>query len=66
VTQIIRKSNDTYRCDHTWAIPEQIAIAQAWQAFGADGKLQDAKLAARFDEFAQSLVENTQKLRSAA
>ncbi|MBW4582311.1 MAG: NAD(P)H-dependent oxidoreductase [Tildeniella nuda ZEHNDER 1965/U140] len=48
---------------HAWAIPEQIAIAQAWKAFGADGKLQDEKLSERFDQFAQSLVENTQKLR---
>ncbi|SRR5579883_594734 len=51
---------------HAWVIPEQIAIAQAWQAFGADGKLQDAKLSERLDEFAQSLVENTQKLRDGA
>ncbi len=48
---------------HTWVIPEHIAIGQAWQAFDADGKLQDAKLAERFDQFAQSLVENTRKLR---
>ena len=51
---------------HAWAIPEQIGIAQAWKAFAADGKLQDAKLSERFDEFAQSLVENTQKLRGVA
>lgn len=51
---------------HAWAIPEQIAIAQAWKAFGADGKLQDAKLSERFDQLAQSLVENTQKLRGVA
>ncbi|HEY9883543.1 MAG TPA: NAD(P)H-dependent oxidoreductase [Thermosynechococcaceae cyanobacterium] len=48
---------------HTWVIPEQIALGQAWQAFDADGKLQDAKLSERFDKFAQSLVENTRKLR---
>jgi FMN reductase len=48
---------------HTWVIPEQIALGQAWQAFDADGKLQDAKLSERFDQFAQSLVENTRKLR---
>ena len=48
---------------HTWVIPEQIALGQAWQAFDADGKLQDAKLSERFNQFAQSLVENTRKLR---
>lgn len=49
---------------HAWVIPEQIAIGQAWQAFGDDGKLLDEKLAQRFDGFAQSLVDNTRKLRS--
>jgi FMN reductase len=49
---------------HAWVIPDQIAIAQAWQAFGADGKLKDEKLSQRFDRFAESLVESTQKLRS--
>lgn len=48
---------------HAWVIPEQIAIGQAWKAFGADGKLLDEKLSQRFDQFAQSLVENTRKLR---
>lgn len=51
---------------HAWVIPEQVAIGQSWQAFGPDGKLQDAKLAQRFDQFAQSLMENTRKLRQAA
>ncbi|NJP09815.1 MAG: NAD(P)H-dependent oxidoreductase [Leptolyngbyaceae cyanobacterium RU_5_1] len=51
---------------HAWVIPEQVAIGQAWQAFGADGKLLDEKLSQRFDDFAQSLVENTTKLRQAA
>ena len=51
---------------HAWVIPEQIAIAQAWKAFDADGKLQDAKLSERFDQLAQSLVEHTQKLRNVA
>lgn len=49
---------------HAWTIPEQIAIGQAWNAFDEDGKLRDEKLSQRFDAFAQSLVENTQKLRS--
>ncbi|MCU0568313.1 MAG: NAD(P)H-dependent oxidoreductase [Oculatellaceae cyanobacterium Prado106] len=49
---------------HAWTIPEQIAIGQAWKAFGEDGKLLDANLAKRFDGFAQSLVENTRKLRA--
>lgn len=48
---------------HAWVIPEQIAIGQAWQAFSPDGKLLDEKLAERFDRFAQSLVESTQKIR---
>ncbi|MFB2833504.1 NADPH-dependent FMN reductase [Floridanema evergladense] len=51
---------------HAWVIPEQIAIGQAWKAFNQDGKIVDEKLSKRFDEFAQSLVENTQKLRKAA
>ncbi|MBF2062978.1 MAG: NAD(P)H-dependent oxidoreductase [Calothrix sp. C42_A2020_038] len=48
---------------HGWVIPEQVAIGQAWQAFGSDGKLLDDKLSQRFDQFAQSLVDNTRKLR---
>ncbi|BAZ03782.1 NADPH-dependent FMN reductase [Calothrix sp. NIES-3974] len=48
---------------HSWVIPEQIAIGQAWKAFDQDGKLLDEKLSQRFDQFAQSLVDNTQKLR---
>jgi FMN reductase len=48
---------------HGWVIPEQIAIGQAWGAFNPEGKLTDEKLSQRFDEFAQSLVDNTRKLR---
>jgi NAD(P)H-dependent FMN reductase len=48
---------------HAWTIPEQVAIGQAWKAFGEDGKVLDENLAQRFDTFAQSLVENTRKLR---
>ena len=48
---------------HAWVIPEQIAIGQSWKAFGEDGKILDEKLSQRFDQFAQSLVENTRKLR---
>lgn len=48
---------------HAWVIPEQIAIGQVWKAFGTEGKLLDEKLSQRFDQFAQSLVENTRKLR---
>lgn len=51
---------------HGWVIPEQIAIGQAWKAFGEDGKLLDEKLSQRFDAFAESLVENTKKLRGVA
>ncbi len=48
---------------HAWAIPEQIAIGQAWNAFDSEGQLKDEKLSQRFDEFAKSLVENTKKLK---
>lgn len=48
---------------HAWTIPEQIAVGQAWKAFSEDGKLLDEGLSKRFDAFAQSLVEATQKLR---
>ncbi|MFN6519151.1 MAG: NADPH-dependent FMN reductase [Nostoc sp. CreGUA01] len=48
---------------HGWVIPEQIAIGQAWSAFSPEGKLLDEKLSQRFDQFAQSLVDNTRKLR---
>lgn len=48
---------------HAWTIPEQVAIGQAWKAFSEDGKLLDEKLSQRLDGFAQSLVENTRKLR---
>jgi FMN reductase len=48
---------------HAWTIPEQVAIGQAWQAFTAEGTLSDEKLSQRLDQFAQSLVENTRKLR---
>ncbi|WP_414549696.1 NADPH-dependent FMN reductase [Anabaena sp. CCY 0017] len=48
---------------HGWVIPEQIAIGQAWGAFSPEGKLLDEKLSERFDKFAQSLVDNTRKLR---
>lgn len=51
---------------HAWVIPEQVAIGQAWKAFSEDGKLLDEALAKRFDQFAQSLVENTRKLREIA
>jgi FMN reductase len=48
---------------HTWVIPEQVAIGQAWQAFDDQGKLTDAKLSQRLDGFAQSLYDNTRTLR---
>ncbi|WP_353930567.1 NADPH-dependent FMN reductase [Okeanomitos corallinicola TIOX110] len=48
---------------HGWVIPEQIAIGQAYSAFSPEGKLLDDKLSQRFDQFAQSLVDNTRKLR---
>jgi FMN reductase len=48
---------------HGWVIPEQIAIAKAWQAFDNNSQLKDEKLDQRFDKFAQSLVTNTTKLR---
>jgi FMN reductase len=51
------------RWTHTWCILDQIAIAQAWKAFSPEGKLIDEKLSQRLDQFAQSLVDNTHKLR---
>jgi FMN reductase len=48
---------------HGWVIPEQVAIGQSWKAFDKDGKLLDEQLSQRFDKFAESLVENTRKLR---
>ncbi|MCX7594042.1 MAG: NAD(P)H-dependent oxidoreductase [Fischerella sp.] len=48
---------------HAWVIPEQVAIGQAWKAFSPEGKLLDEKLSQRFDQFAQSLVDNSRKLR---
>lgn len=51
---------------HAWVIPEQVAIAQAWKAFSAEGKIVDEKLSQRFDQFAQSLVESTRKIRAVA
>lgn len=48
---------------HGWVIPEQVAIGQVWNVFSPEGKLLDDKLSQRFDQFAQSLVENTRKLR---
>jgi FMN reductase len=49
---------------HGWVIPEQVAIGQGWKAFNSEGKLLDEKLSQRFDQFAQSLVNNTRKIRS--
>jgi FMN reductase len=48
---------------HGWMIPEQIAVGQAWQAFDGQGKIADAKLRQRFEQFALSLVESTCQLR---
>jgi FMN reductase len=51
------------RWTHTWCILDQIALAQAWKVFSPEGKLIDEKLSQRLDQFAQSLVDNTRKLR---
>lgn len=51
---------------HAWTIPEQVAIGQAWKAFDETGRLIDTNLSERLDAFAQSLVDNTQKLRGNA
>lgn len=48
---------------HAWVIPEQVAIAQAWQAFTPDGHLTDKKLDERLDKLIHSLITHTQKLR---
>ena len=49
---------------HAWAIPEQIAIGQAWQAFDPDGNLKDEKLKERLERFSKSLIASAQKLRT--
>lgn len=46
-----------------WVIPEQVAIPQAWKAFDPEGKLLDAKIQERLDRLAESLVQNSEKLR---
>ena len=51
---------------HAWVIPEQIAVGQAWKAFDEAGNLVDEQLSKRFDQFAQSLITTTQKLKKAA
>lgn len=51
---------------HAWTIPEQVAIGQAWKAFDETGRLIDESLSERLNAFAQSLVDNTQKLRGSA
>ncbi len=51
---------------HAWVVPEQVAIGQAWQVFDDGGKLTDAKLSQRLDGLAQSLYDNTRKLRGLA
>lgn len=48
---------------HTWVVPEQVAIGQAWQAFDDQGKIVDERLSQRLDGLAQSLYDNTRKLR---
>ena len=48
---------------HGVVIPEQIAVGQAWQAFDSEGNVKDEKLAERFDGFAQSLIDYTNKLK---
>ncbi|MDG2991834.1 NAD(P)H-dependent oxidoreductase [Candidatus Synechococcus calcipolaris G9] len=48
---------------HAWVIPEQVAIAQAWQAFTPEGNLKDGKLDERLDKLVHSLITHTQTLR---
>jgi NAD(P)H-dependent FMN reductase len=48
---------------HAWVIPEQISLGQAWKVFNEEGKILDEKLSQRFDAFAESLVDNTRKLK---
>lgn len=49
---------------HAWAIPEQVAIGQAWKAFNDQGELVDADLSKRIDTFVQSLLDNTHRIRN--
>lgn len=48
---------------HAWVIPEQISLGQAWKVFNEEGEILDEKLSQRFDAFAESLVDNTRKLK---
>lgn len=48
---------------HAWVIPEQIALGQAWNKFDSEDDLKDEKLVERLDKFAESLVNNTRKIR---
>lgn len=48
---------------HAWVIPEQVAIAQAWQAFTPEGTLKDGKLDERLEKLVHSLITHTQILR---
>ena len=48
---------------HAWVIPEQIGLGQAWKVFNEEGEILDEKLSQRFDAFAESLVDNTRKLK---
>jgi NAD(P)H-dependent FMN reductase len=45
-----------------WALPEQLLIPRAHEAFGPDGSLLNAKSAAMLEELAHALVAATQKL----
>lgn len=48
-----------------WALPEQLLIPRAHEAFGPDGALLNAKSAAMLDELARALIEATRKLTNA-
>jgi len=45
------------------ALPTQVAVPKANEAFDADGKLKDAKLQASMERMAKELVTTTSKLR---
>ncbi|GFE69848.1 NADPH-dependent FMN reductase [Chroococcus sp. FPU101] len=49
---------------HAFVIPDQIAVGQVWKAFDLEGKIVDQKLSQRFDQFAQSLIDITQRLKA--
>ena len=49
------------RCCHAWVIPQHIAIGRSNTVF-VDGRISDAGLRLRFEEFAQNLARSSVRL----